>query len=160
MKIQSKFLGLFMIISIFGGISLTIFTGQWNTASNKEPIKYTKSGFEDQYNPADIRGSYTFEKISTIFKIEPEVLKKAFGLPNEIDITKFASKDLEEFYSNLNYEIGNGSVKLFVALYLNLPYTLEDDYLPTTAIDIIKEKNKNLTQEQTEYLNNHSVDIS
>lgn len=160
MKIQSKGLGFCMLILIFGGIGLTLFTGQWTTVSSKEPSKYKDLGLEEQYNPADIRGSYTFGEISSLFKIDTEILQKAFLLPEEINISEFASKNLEGLYEGLDQEIGNGSVQLFVALYLNLPYTLGDDYLPSSAVELIKSNNTQLTATQIEYLNSHSINLS
>jgi hypothetical protein len=160
MKINSKTLGITMFILIFAGIGITMLLGIWSTTTDKEPAKFEELGLEGQYNPADIRGSYTFDEISDLFKIDSEILRKAFKLGSNIDLTELTTGNLETLYVGSDVEIGNGSVKLFVALYLNLPYTMEDDYLPSSAVDLIKQNNKKLSQEQLDYLELHTVDIN
>ena len=73
----------------------------------------------------------------------------------------FKCKDREAAYANLeeDVEIGTGSVKVFVALYTGLPYTLSDDeYLPQSAVELLKAK-ANLTEDQVAFLDTHGVDI-
>ena len=49
-------------------------------------------------------------------------------------------------------------MKVFVALYTGLPYTLSDDeYLPQSAVELLKAK-ANLTEDQVAFLDAHSVD--
>ncbi len=159
MKINRSLMSIIIFIVMFGGISATMALGTWITESTKEPIKYTSGENEGEYNPDDIRGSYTFAEISTLFKIDPEVLMEGFGLDKDTNPEDVKSKDLEVMYEGLTVDIGNGSVKTFVALYNNLPFELGDDYLPKEAVALIQEHNKSLTDEQKTYLQTHSVDL-
>lgn len=156
MKINLKNMGITIIVVIFTGISATIAAGVWTTESDKIPATYKTGEFKGEYNPEDIRGSYTFKEISDLFGIDQDVLYKAFGLEN-LNNEELKSKDLEGLYAEAENEIGNGSVQVFVALYKNLPIVLEDTYLPEKAVEIIMENNKNLTEEQILYLKQHTV---
>ena len=77
------------------------------------------------------------------------------------NLADFKCKDLEAAYANLeeDVEIGTGSVKMFVALYSGLPYTLSgDEYLPQSAVELLKAK-ANLTEDQVAFLDTHGIDI-
>lgn len=158
MKIKIRSMALIIFIVIFGGIAATIAAGVWSTESDKIPATYKEGEFVGQYNPEDIRGSYTFSEVSQLFDVKLEVLYKAFGLEDSGG-REIQSKELESLYADLESEIGNGSVQVFVALYKNLPIALDDTYLPKQAADIIIENNKNLTDEQLKYLQEHSVEL-
>ena len=158
MKINMKNMAIIIFAVIFGGIAATIAAGVWTTESDKIPATYKEGAYEGQYNPEDIRGSYTFTEVSDLFEVELDVLYEAFGLEN-INDEGLQTKALEELYADSENEIGNGSVQVFVALYKNLPIVLENTYLPAQAIDIILETNKNITEEQRQYLMEHSVII-
>lgn len=157
MKIKATTMALLVLILIFGGIGLTSALGWWSTTTSKQPVRYAEGPAAGEYNPADIRGSYTFNDIATLFGIEGETLKQAFNLPDEVDLNNFKSKDLEVIYESSSVEIGNGSVKAFVALYLNLPFTLGEDYLTESAVELIKEHNKELTEEQLKYIDTYKI---
>lgn len=160
MKLKSTHISLLILIIIFGSISLSSIAGVWKTTSSKTPIKYSSGEFQGQYNPADIRGSYTFNDVSIFFDIPLEDLSIAFGI-NEIGPYRLG--DLESIYifpDQEDIEIGTGSIKYFVALYKNLPYELtEITYLPKSAIDILKEK-ANITVEQIASIEEYSVDLN
>lgn len=156
MKINLRNMGIIIIVVIFTGIGATIAAGVWTTESDKIPSTYKEGEFEGLYNPEDIRGSYTFKEVSDLFEIKLDVLYRAFGL-EKLNNEERKSKDLEGLYADAENEIGNGSVQVFVALYKNLPITLEDTYLPKQAVEIIMENNKNLTEEQLLYLKQHTV---
>lgn len=157
MKINMKSMSIIVFAIIFGGIAATIAADLWSTESNKIPVKYSEGEFEGQYNPQDIRGSYTFQEISDLFEINLDVLYNAFGIDEKSDV-QYKSKDLEALYGDY-VEIGNESMQVFVALYKNLPIDLDDAYLPKQAVEIILETNKNLTVEQIAYLNEHQVEL-
>lgn len=163
MKIKSNFLGIIILVIVFGGIFSTSLFNLWRTESSKIPRTITSGEFKGSYDPDDIRGSYSFNDISELFNIPLEDLRVAFSIPEDIDVTNFKNKDLESLYSNLKTEgkeIGNNSVKLFVAFYSGIYFeTKEDIYLPKSALEILKEKNK-LSEEQIQYLNSHIVDIN
>jgi len=171
MKIKNWHMGLIVLIVIFGGIAGTMAFNLWNTegggggqgsGGGGVPVTFKVGEFAGKYNPADIRGSYSFGNISELFEIPLTELGTAFGLGAIDNLADFKCKDLHETYANLeeDIEIGTGSVKMFVALYTGLPYTLADDeYLPQSAVELLKAK-ANLTEDQVAFLDTHSVDIS
>jgi len=162
MKIKSWLLGLFVLVIIFGGIGVTTAFNLWQTESTKIPVKIGEGEYAGEYNPADIRGSYSIGEISELFEIPLVDLVTAFELEGMDGPEDFKCSELESLYANLeeDVEIGTGSVKMFVALYTGLPFTLEDDeYLPQSAVELLKAKT-NLTEDQVAFLDTHSVDIS
>ncbi len=159
MKLNSKILAVLIVVILFGGIAFTTLMGWWVTETSKVPAKYAEGEAAGEYNPADIRGSYTFGDISTVFDIPIEDLAVAFNLPADQDPAAVALKTLEETYGELPVEIGTSSVRLFTAWYLGLPYEPEDtEYLPLAASDILRQKG-NLTPEQLAFLDTNSVDL-
>jgi ferredoxin len=146
-----------IFVIMFGGIASTAALGYWSTSSEKIPAKFEKGVAEGSYDPSDIRGSYTFMEVATIFEIDPEVLREAFQIPSSEDLNTYQSKNLETQYAGSAQEIGNSSLQVFVALYKNLPITLADVYLPESAVVLIESHNAALTAEQKTYLELHSV---
>jgi len=177
MKIKNWHMGLIVLIVIFGGIAMTMAFNLWNTegggggngsgsgqgsGDSQVPVTFKVGEFAGKYNPADIRGSYSFGHISELWEIPLTELGTAFGLGAIENLADFRCGDLEAAYANLeeDVEIGTGSVKVFVALYTGLPYTLSgDEYLPQPAAELLKAK-ATLTEEQRTFLDTHSVDIS
>ena len=160
MKLNSKILAVLIVVILFGGITFTTLMGWWATETSKVPAKYAEGEAAGEYNPADIRGSYTFGEVSTVFDIPIEDLAAAFNLPADQDPSGVALKTLEELYGELPVEIGTASVRLFTAWYLSLPYEPEDtDYLPLAAANILRQKG-NLTPDQLAFLDTHSVDLT
>lgn len=157
MKIKMQTMAILVLVIFFGGIAITIALDVWTTTTDKIPVQFTEGEFEGEYNPEDIRGSYTFDDVAKIFDIEITDLFKAFGISEQTDATQIKTKDLEVIYSEETVEIGNESVKVFVALYKNLPVVLDEVYLPKQAVDILLAVNKELTQEQITYLNDHQL---
>ena len=162
MKMKSSMLGLIVIVVIFGSVGITSALELWKTTNDKVPVRYTAGISAGQYNPADIRGSYTFGEIQKVFEIPVEDLGIAFGVKDPGNYDSFRCKELETIYAPLaaqGKEVGTGSVRYFVALYKGLPITLVDGtYLPKPAVDILKAK-ASLTQEQLQFINKHMVDI-
>lgn len=162
MKLNSKIVGVIIIIFLFGGIGIAKGLNLWHTETTKEPAKFKSGEFAGKNNPADIRGSYTFGDINNSFDIPVQDLAKAFGINNIENIESFSVKELENIYANLgeNIEIGTASVRYFTALYLNLPYEMDEEvYLPEPAINMLKMQNK-INAEQDIYISSHMVDIS
>ena len=162
MKMKSHALGLTVLIVLFGGILLTSALNLWKTESEKVPVALSQGEATGEYNPDDIRGSYSFGEISELFGIPLENLSSAFMLPPDVEPSTFQNKELEEMYGEIDgeAEIGNGSVKLFVALYTGLPFEIDEDiYLPRQAVIILKEQG-NLTAEEIEYLEAHTFELS
>jgi len=162
MKLKSNLLGAIVLTVLFGGIALTTALNLWTTETAKVPVKFETGEAAGEYNPDDIRGSYAFGDISELFDIPLEYLATAFGLPADVDAAAFQNKELEEIYGALEEagtEIGNSSVKLFVALYKGLPYEIDDEiYLPAPAVKILKAQGS-LSAEQIAYVDAHSVDL-
>lgn len=171
MKINNWLMGLLVLVLIFGGIGGSIAFNLWNTegggdgqgsGDSRVPVTFKVGEFAGEYNPADIRGSYSFGDISELFEIPLADLGTAFGLEAIENLANFKCNDLEAAYANLeeDVEIGTGSVKVFVALYTGLPIMLSDDeYLPQSAVEILKTE-ANLTEKQLVFLDTHSVDIT
>jgi hypothetical protein len=160
MKITAKWLAGITFIVIFGGIGITTLLGWWQTESTKVPEKYVEVEYAEEYNPADIRGSYSFGDVSRIFEIPLEDLKVAFALPFD-DISGLGLNQLEGLFeeaANNGMEIGTSSVQLFTAYYKGLPFDAMDEYLPAPALDILL-ANTTLSDEQMAYLETHLVDI-
>ena len=152
-------IGIITFVLMFGGIALAINLYVWKTSSNRQPARFTKGEFIGEYNPADIRGSYTLGNTSEYFNIPLEDLAMAFDIPLEYAYN-LRHGDLEEIYHELDdrgTEIGNGSVKLFVSFYTGLPYEMEEDtYLLEPAVDILMALGT-LSEEQVLYIQNHKI---
>lgn len=162
MKVKSSILGIIVFLVIFGSVGITSALDLWKTKNDKIPATYSEGSFTGQYNPADIRGSYTFEEIQKSFNIPVEDLGIAFGVKDPANYASFQCKELESIYAALaaeGKEVGTGSVRTFVALYKGLPITLEEGtYLPKPAVEILKAR-VSLTQEQIQFVETHSVEI-
>lgn len=160
MKITAKWLAGITFIVIFGGIGITTLFGWWQTESTKVPEKYVAEEYAEEYNPADIRGSYSFGDVSRIFEIPLEDMKVAFALPFD-DISDLGLNQLEELFEEAadnGMEIGTSSVQLFTAYYKGLPFEALDEYLPAPALDVLL-ANSTLSNEQMTYLETHLVNI-
>lgn len=161
MKLNSFTLAALIFVLLFGGIGFTSAMNWWQTESEKVPVKYTDGEAAGQYNPADIRGSYTFGQVSELFDIPLAELQIAFHIPADTDPAAYQLKSLEEQFADLPVEIGTGSVRMFVAFYKGLPFDLaaaEDTYLFEEAAAIIEQQGK-LTPEQSAYMSSHIASI-
>ena len=159
MKLKPQTTILIVLLLFAVGIAITSVTGLWNTKAEKEPAKLSAAEYSGSYDPADIRGSYTFSQISEFFQIPIEDLSAAFCVP-QAQASGFKCKDLETIYEGSEYEIGTGSVRLFTAYYLGLPYTpSEETYVTQTAAELL-EKAGNMTDEQRAYVNAHAIPAS
>jgi hypothetical protein len=157
MKLTSKPLGAIVFVILFGGIFFSTAMGWWTTVTQKIPVKFSEGEAAGQYNPADIRGSYTFGDIQKSFGIPAEDLAQAFQIPAGSDAASFPVKTLEELYGDLEQEIGTGSVRLFTAFYTGLPFDLSaDTYLLPPGAEILRQHGK-MTPEQAAYLETHIV---
>ena len=162
MKIKSIHMAFAIILFIFGSIAATSALGLWQTTNDKTPAVFKEGDYKGEYNPADIRGSYTFQEISGTFNIPLDDLGKAFNLKDSSTYAGFKCKDLEALYGELSTEgkeIGTDSVRYFVSLYIGLPFTPgEDTCLPDTAIHILKSK-ASIPEEQWKDIEKHSVPL-
>ncbi|MBA7490975.1 hypothetical protein ES702_01519 [subsurface metagenome] len=162
MNIRSKHIGPIILAVFIIGIGGTIGLNLWRTTSAKVPAKFTSGEYEGEYNPADIRGSYTFSEVSELFEIPLEEMGKAFGLDGADNMADFKCGNLKEIYGTVEGtieggEIGTDSVKFFVSLYTGLSYTPEETTLiPAPAMSVLKEK---LSEEELKVLENRVVTL-
>ncbi|MBB6480868.1 hypothetical protein [Spirochaeta isovalerica] len=149
MKIKGLTAGLTFIILMIGGIAISVAAGYWATESSKEPVRYETGDFAGEYNPADIRGSYSFEDIENAFAIPVDTLAAAFGLSSEENPVAIQIKLFEDTFGIIDgMEIGTDSMRYFVSLYKGLPYTPEvTTALPRPAIAILRKEGA-LTEEE------------
>lgn len=157
MKINQIIVGITAVAVLLGTVFVTTQTGLWKTTSTKVPDTIDSGDFQGQYDPADIRGSYTFGEISDLFDIPVEDLASAFVLDTQ-NASILKCKDLESMYTiEEDKEVGTASVRLFVALYKGLPITLTDTvYLPQSAEAILVQAGK-MTEEQAQFVASHTV---
>jgi uncharacterized protein with FMN-binding domain len=161
MKYTQKYIAIILVVVFVGGIFYAKQNGYWQTETSKTPEKMIVEG-QEVYNPEDIRGSYSFEDVSKAFDVPVDVLIDAFQLPEGTDGSVFKNKDLEELYGELagdNGELGNGSVKIFVAFYKNIPMELEEGNLILERGAEILKSLGTLTDEQMEYLDRNTISL-
>ena len=112
MKLKPQTALLLATVFVIAGVAATMATGLWRTDSDKTPRKLSATAapaglvepsstgateLPTQYDPADIRGSYTFGEISDLFGVPLADLAQAFGLTlTEADA--FQAKSLESKY--------------------------------------------------------------
>ncbi len=146
---RNKAVMLFITI-LFAGIFLSQIMGIWESESTKVP-NLTDSG---EYDPGDIRGSYTFGDVENAFGVPVDILAQVFSVSSE-NPEDFQIKNLKEIYAGLaevypehnDVEIGNGSVKFFVKLYTGIESDLvEPEYIPLRGLQYLLE-NQLITQE-------------
>jgi len=143
MKIKSITAAVVTIVIILGGVFITKLTGNWVTEGKKIPRKISAGANAGLFDPADIRGSYSFQNISDSFPISPEELALAFALDtSKKDAGQYLAKDLEAIYGGVmevGGEVGTDSIRWFVALFMDYPYTPNDNtLLPSPALALLK----------------------
>jgi hypothetical protein len=157
MKLTSKPLAGLVVVILFGGIGFSTWMGWWQTETTRVPATYNEGELTGKYNPADIRGSYTFGDVSSLFEIPIGDLQRAFRLPDGSDPAGVALKDLESLYNDEVVEIGTASVRLFTAWYKGLPYEpTEDTFVFNEAAEILQAQGR-LTADQQAYLEAHTA---
>ena len=157
MKLQSIPLALMIFVLLFGGIAFSSAMNWWRTETQKIPVTFTEGEAAGQYNPADIRGSYTFGDVSRLFEVPLADLQTAFRLPADADPAAYPLKSLETQFADLPVEMGTGAVRLYVAFYKGLPYEISansETYLFPEAAETLK-AHGGMTPEQVAYLEGH-----
>lgn len=137
LRVRSRLLAPLVVVVFVVGIGASVLGGVWITESTKVPVTFTTGEFAGQYNPADIRGSYSLEDIEEAFGIPVDVLARAFGVSVLPDPGEFRASELEETYAVQpdGGEVGTDALRLFVSLYAGLPYVAEDTTrLPAPAL--------------------------
>jgi hypothetical protein len=163
MRIKTVSVAITIIVVIFGGIVIASAAGFWNTKNSKEPRRFSEGKFVGTYDPSDIRGSYSFGEISSLFDVPLEDMAYAFGIEKLKDPADFECRELEAIYAELKIngtEIGTASVRLFVAFYTGLPFEPEaGTYLPAQAYDVLNSKALDITQERLDYLKEIVIEV-
>lgn len=153
MKIKPQIVIAIVLVIIAAGVAYAAYSGMWATnSSNGNGLGEGDGDGQSQ----GIRGSSTFAEISDQYEIPEDELLKAFGLEDEKgeDVT---CSGLTEIYPDA--EVGTGSVRLFVALYLGEDYDLTgSSNLPSAGVQLLLDKGT-LTTEQLEYLEQHTVPV-
>jgi hypothetical protein len=163
LKLRSVHVAILILAVIFGGTALSSLLGLWKTTTSKIPVTFKEGSFAGQYDPYDIRGSYSFGDISELFQLPLEDLGKAFGLDDSKPIDTFQCKELESLnapQAAAGKDIGVDSVRYFVALYKGLPTGRnEPALLPLPAVDILLSKAK-LNEEQLKTVNSNAIHLT
>ena len=160
MRIRQNTLAIIVIVILFGGIFGSRALGLWITESTKVPRLISEGEFAGSYDPADIRGSYSFGDIEKSFSIPAATLKAVFtGDEYPVEASAILAKDLEELYAGaaIDAEVGTDSLRVFVSYYLRIPYSsTESTILPTAAVELLNSRSM-LTPEEYERLLSTSV---
>ena len=153
-KLSTRMVGAIVVAVMLGGIALSMLLGLWNVESTKQPALIRTGDFAGQPSPSDIRGSYSWQDISTSFGIPVQALMEAFEASSETDKVSL----LEAKYLGLvpqGQEIGTDSVRLFVSFYTGLPHTPEEGTLmPESAIMVLRREGKDTSVGFKEASNN------
>lgn len=149
-----------VFVVMFGGIYLTIGTGHWATTREAEPIKLETG----EYDPADIRGSYTFAELEEFFAVPANLLFEAFMIPEELRKPTFQIKNMEGLFAPViidgtEIEVGTDLIRVFTSLYTGIPYeSSETTHLPSSAVAMLNQEKK-LDAEQTAYWQTHVFEL-
>ncbi|MFC1534282.1 hypothetical protein ACFL7M_13050 [Thermodesulfobacteriota bacterium] len=161
MKIKSRDIAPIVLAFFVIGITGTIFLNYWNTEQTRKPAKYTSGKFKGLYNPSDIRGSFSFAEINKAFNVPVEDLAKAFGFKDAPNPETLKAQTIERAYGGVveGGEVGTDSIRMFVAYYLNIPFTASEEgtRIPRPAVSILK--SRGLTEEQVKSLEGITVHL-
>jgi len=160
MKVKATEAGIVFLVLIVTGIAISMISGYWATEGSKIPAKYAEGEFAGLSNPADIRGSYSFDDIEKAFDISVETLAAAFGFGDDENPGSIQVKKFEEVFGIIDgKEIGTDSMRYFVALYKGLPFLPEvDTALPRPAISILRKEGA-MTEDQLTEANESAVSL-
>lgn len=142
-NISGKILAL-SIVLLFGlSIVGSMIIGYWRTESSKIPTRIEGGPFAGAYDPAAIKGSYTFKDIESAFKIPVAQLAEAFAFAVSGEPETTQPKSFEAYPQPVEGEVGTDSIRLFVSLYTSIPYEAEEDTrLPYSALALLRREDK------------------
>lgn len=156
-KLKEWMIGALVIIVIFGGIGMTKLLGIWTTESSKIPNKISTGVNAGEYDPFDIRGSYTFGEVSNLYDVDIAYLAEAFQLGSSEEAASMKTKDLETIFEQSEVEVGNSSVQVFVALMKSIDVTGMEAYLPASAVNVILTNGPMLDDASLAYIESHTI---
>lgn len=144
--LSGKTVGLLSLIIFFGAIGASFSLGWWQTVSQKVPRLIAEGELAGEYDPSDIRGSYTFGDIEKHFGVPPQFLAQAFLIQTD-NPSGIAAKDIEVTYGEMlegnELELGTDSVRYMVSLFLGFPHTPEDTTgLPIPGLEMLLEQDR------------------
>ena len=143
LRIRSAFLGPAIFVVIFAGIAVSALLGYWETESSRVPRRIASGDYTGEFDPADIRGSYSLGDIEKTFGIPAALVARAFGLEPMEDPAVFRANELEQMYGVTadGGEVGTDALRYFTALYTGLPYIPDESTrLPETALPVLEDK--------------------
>jgi len=146
MRLKTPQLAVALFVILFGGIFLSMALGKWKTTSSKEPARISQGDFAGAPNPADIRGSYTWEDLEKAFGVPAAEAAAAFSTPGMALKTAEKINVLESAFEGKlpeGVEIGTDSVRFFVSRYAGLPFEPgEGTALPASAVAYLEKLGK------------------
>ena len=154
MKIKPKAILALVAVLAAAGIAAAALAGYWNTGGSGGGGN--GNGYGDGSGNNGIRGSSTFAEISEETGIPAEDLLQAFAVGSE-DPDRLTCSDLADVYPGLS--VSTGSVRLFAALYLGEDWDLTGDaMIPEPGVQMLLDRGM-LTEEQINYLENHTLPL-
>lgn len=139
---------IFLSFALFIGGSM--YTGYWQTERAATPKIIEAGSFQGQYDPYDIRGSYTIEEILTLYQIPKQDFYTGLELPASLP-TSSKLKELESIVNGEEYfEVSD--VRDFVAFYLGIiPEIPENSEHETVTIGDLATESTTNAQESNAY---------
>jgi hypothetical protein len=143
MRIGQRAMAVVVVAVMLGTVGIASLAGWWQTTNQKKPGTVSDSTGTSRTDPADIKGSFTFGEISSLYKVPLEDLGTAFRIPEDTSVSAFQCKSLESLglSGDSPWEIGVPSVRWFVALYTGVAHTPGDSTgLTAEAVAVLLEK--------------------
>lgn len=122
LNFYSIILIIFLSFTLFIGGSM--YTGYWQTERAATPKVIETGAFQGQYDPYDIRGSYTIDEILTLYQIPKQDFYAGLGLPASLP-TSTQLKALESTVESEEH-FGVSNVRDFVAFYVGIISEIPD----------------------------------
>lgn len=144
--LSGKTVGLLTLILFFSAIGTSFAFGWWQTVSSRVPRLIAEGELAGEYDPSDIRGSYTFADIEKHFGVSSQFLAQAFAMQTD-NPSGIAAKDIEPTFGELpdgnELELGTDSVRYMVSLFLGFPHTPEESTgLPNPGLEMLLEQGR------------------
>ena len=144
MRLRSIHLAIGVAVLVLGSVGIASLAGLWQTEGSRVPRVIANGDAAGSFDPADIRGSYTFGDIEASFGVPAALLAEALGVVTESP-ELYQVKDLENASGEPvaadeapGYEVGTDTVRLIVALLADLPYEAQTTTgLPAAAYRIL-----------------------
>ncbi len=116
------------------------------------------NGDSSELTDVVVKGSSYLKDIADEYAIPLDDIAAAFRV-SKAQAPFFQAKDVRDSFADSSGEIGVNSIRMFVALYIGSPYDLSGTTAMQTAegVEILKSQG-NLTQEQMDYLDNHTLE--